>query len=199
MGFLGDLFGSSGRKDLQRANASASKSLKEGYDQAQGYYNQAYDIFTPLAQDASSDLGTYRQAIGLGTPEQQSTAQSRYFSDPAQQAIMGQQSNALLRQLNARGNGTGGGILAMAGARLGNEQYQGWLNRLQGLGGDAGQYATQQASIRSGQGDSAWGYGATRAGQAVNFGSAMAQQRNTGINNLLGIASLGVKAYTGMK
>jgi hypothetical protein len=36
------------------------------------------------------------------------------------------------------------------------------------------------------------GRGTTLAGNSVNFGNAMAANRNTGINNLMGVASLGV-------
>lgn len=109
------------------------------------------------------------------------------------QSILSDQSNALLRQLNARGN-TYGGKAALAGARVGRENYEGWLNRLMGQGQQGGQYAGQQASIRMGQGDLDFGYGATKAGQEINFGNAMAQNRNTGINNLLNIAGTATKA-----
>lgn len=138
----------------------------------------------------------YGHAIGLGTDEQRTAAQSRYFSDPAMSAILGQSSNRLLRQLNARGN-TYGGKAALAGARVGLENYEGWLNRLMGQGQQGGQYAGQQAAIRSGQGDLRYGFGATKAGQEINYGNARAENRNTGINNLLNIASTaadGVKA-----
>jgi hypothetical protein len=108
------------------------------------------------------------------------------------QSILGDQSNALLRQLNARGN-TYGGKAALAGARVGRENYEGWLNRLMGQGQQGGQYAGQQASIRSGQGDLRYGFGATKAGQEINYGNARAENRNTGINNLLNVAGTAAK------
>jgi hypothetical protein len=188
--------GSSAKKDIRRAKAESDRALKEGYDQAQGFNEQAYDLFNPLTQQATGDQNTYRQAIGLGTPDEQKVAQDRFFNDPAQSAILGQQTNALLRKYNAGGSGTGGGRLALAGARVGNEQYGNWLNRLGGLGDKAGAYTSQQAGIRQGQGETAWGYGATRAGSAINAGNAMAQSRSVGINNLLGIAGTAAKAFT---
>jgi hypothetical protein len=48
------------------------------------------------------------------------------------------------------------------------------------------------AGLRANRGDMAIGRGTTLAGNSVNFGNAMAANRNTGINNLMGVASLGV-------
>lgn len=108
-------------------------------------------------------------------------------------AVLGQESNRLLRQLNARGN-TYGGKAALAGARVGLENYEGWLNRLSGQGQQGGQYAGQQAAIRSGQGDMRYNFGATKAGQETSFGNAMGQARSVGVNNLLGVGETALKA-----
>jgi hypothetical protein len=166
--------------------------LQAGYDEAQPYYDEAFDLFTPYAEQGQQANQLYGHAIGLGTDEEREAAQSRFFSDPAMQSILGDQSNALLRQLNARGN-TYGGKAALAGARVGRENYEGWLNRLMGQGQQGGQYAGQQASIRSGQGDLRYGFGATKAGQEINYGNARAENRNTGINNLLNVAGTAAK------
>jgi hypothetical protein len=52
--------------------------------------------------------------------------------------------------------------------------------------------------LRANRGDMAIGRGTTLAGNSVNFGNAMAANRNTGINNLMGVAGLalgGVNAF----
>jgi hypothetical protein len=49
------------------------------------------------------------------------------------------------------------------------------------------------------QGDNAFGYGATKAGNAINYGNAMAQAKGIGVNNLLGLAGTAIKAWGGMK
>jgi hypothetical protein len=51
--------------------------------------------------------------------------------------------------------------------------------------------------LRANRGDMAIGRGTTLAGNSVNFGNAMAANRNTGINNIMGVAQLGVSAMTG--
>lgn len=194
MGFLGSLFGSDQRKDLKAGKKKSDAELQAGYEGGNDYYNQGFDLLSPYAQQGAQDQNTYRQAIGLGTQQEQTNAQDRFFQDPAQQRIMGDQSNALLRQQNARG-GTYGGQALLAAGRLANEQYGGWLNRLQGLGGQGVQVAGQQSNIRLGQGDMRYGLGLTKAGQETNFANSMAANRNTGINNLLGIAGAGAKVY----
>src|SRR5690606_18835459 len=140
-----DLTGASARKDLRRSKAASDRELQAGYDEAQPFYNEAFDLFTPYAEQGAEANKLYGHAIGLGTDEERSAAQGRYFSDPAMSAVLGQESNRLLRQLNARGN-TYGGKAALAGARVGLENYEGWLNRLSGQGQQGGQYAGQQAA-----------------------------------------------------
>jgi hypothetical protein len=193
VGFFSDFFGGSARKDLRNAKSKSDAALAEGYEGATGRYDEAYDLFTPYAEQGQQANQLYGHAIGLGTDEEREAAQSRFFSDPAMQSILGDQSNALLRQLNARGN-TYGGKAALAGARVGRENYEGWLNRLMGQGQQGGQFAGQQAGVRMGQGDLDFGYGATRAGNEINYGNAQAANRSTGVNNLLNVAGTAAKA-----
>lgn len=101
----------------------------------------------------------------------------------------------MLRQLNARGS-TYGGRAALAGARVGAENYTNYLDRLGNLGAQGGQYAGQQSNIRLGQGDSAFNFGATKAGNSINYGSARAAASQVGVNNLLNIGGTAIKAAT---
>lgn len=195
MGFLQDFMGGSARKDIRNAQKKADADLTTGYNAGQDYNNQAYDTMAPLANAATGDQNTYRQAIGLGTPEEQAAAQGRYFNDPAMKAVLADQSNAMLRELNARG-ASGGGEAMMAAGKLGLQNYGNWLNRLQGLGSKAGEYAGTEAGIRMNQGNMAYGYGATKAGMDTNYGNAMAASRSTGINNMMGVLNTGIKAAT---
>ena len=48
MGF--DFTGSRARKDMQRSNAQANAALADGYGQQTQRYDQAFDQFTPFAQ-----------------------------------------------------------------------------------------------------------------------------------------------------
>ena len=40
----------------------------------------------------------------------------------------------------------------------------------------------------------AMGYGATKAGQAINYGNALASTRGIGVNNLMGLLGTAAKA-----
>jgi hypothetical protein len=209
MGFWDDFTGKSQQKDLTAANKTSEAALKQGYTQGQGYYNRAYDEFAPVAQIGTDQYGrgrgdtdVYRQAIGLGTPEEQAAAQDRYFNDPAYSRMMQPQFNAMMRYQNARGH-AGDAKGALAGARVANEGYQGWLDRTRDVGQNAMQTgtgavtnaATGRSNVRAGQGEMAYGYGATRAGNAQQFGNAMAASRSTLSNNLLGLAGVAANAY----
>lgn len=195
MSFFGSLFGSDQAKDLKRAKAASDKQLQAGYDEAAGLYDQAGDLYNPYAERGEQGSAVYSQAIGLGTPEQQKAAQARYFNDPAQAAMLGQSTNALLRKFNSQGSGTGGGRLALAGQRVATEQYGNWLDRVQGVGAGGLQATGAQSNVLLGKGDLRYGLGATQAGNSISYGNAQAQNRSTGINNLLKIGEIGVKAF----
>ncbi len=195
MGFFSDLTGSSAKKAIKKSSKQAKADLGAGYTEGNQYYNQAADLFKPYADQGTQANQIYNQAIGLGTPEEQTAAQQRYFSDPAMAAVLGQQTNALLRKYNAGGSGTGGGRLALAGTRVGLENYGGWLNRLQGAGQQGLSATGSEAGIRADQGSLRYGYGATLAGNDINTGNALASASQIGINNLLGIVGAGAKLY----
>lgn len=192
MGFFGSLFGSDQAKDLKRAKKASDAALKEGFDSAMTRYDQGYDELEGYASSGQLANTRYNQLLGLGTAEERAAGQRIYQDDPIFASILSNQSNALLRQQNARGATYGGQSVAMAG-RLGLENYNDYLNRLQGQGQTGLQATGQQSNIRLGQGDAAWNYGATRANSAVNFGNAMAANRNTGLNNLLNIGGTAAK------
>lgn len=194
MGFWQDFTGASARKDLKRGKAQSDAELDKGLSSATDFYNQGRAAQDPYAQQGLQGFQAYGQALGLGTDAQRQAVSDRYFSDPAQQAVLGQQSNALLRGLNSRGQ-SGGGMAALAGARVGIEGYNGYLNRLQGLGQQGQQAATTQSNIDLGQGDLNWGAAATKAGSDINYSNAQAANRGILGNNLLNLAGTAAKAY----
>ena len=51
------------------------------------------------------------------------------------------------------------------------------------------------AGLQQGMGDMESGYGQQMAGNAINYGNAMAASRNIGINNLMGAGGLALKAF----
>lgn len=182
---------------MRRSKAASDAALASGYEKAGTRLDQAYDQYQPYAEGGLQGYNTYNQAIGLGTPEQQTAAQGLYLNDPMQQAQLEQGSNALLRNINARGGGMG--VKSLGASRVATEQYGNWLNRLQGVGQQGLQTAGAQAGVRGSQAELDYGYGSTRAGQETNFGNAMSASRNIGINNLLNVAGTAAKFFGGGK
>jgi hypothetical protein len=199
MGFFGDFFGSSQRKDLQQSKGAADAALQQGYNTAQGNYTNAQGMFNPYAQQGQQANTMYGNALGLnGLDAQKSFGANYAASDPFRQQNADFANNALMRQYNARGQTYGGSTdLAVSRANLerGSQDYNNYLNRLQGQGQQGYQATSAQAGLEQGKGDLAMGYGQTRAGNEINYGNALAQSRSIGINNLLGLAGTAAKAY----
>ncbi len=193
MGLFSNFFGGDSRKDLRAGKAAADKALQEGFDTANTRYDEASSLYDPYAQRGEQGAQAYYNAL-LGTQQQKQALYDNYTNDPGMQGMLGLQSNALLRQLNSQGSGTGGGKLALAGARVAQEGYGNFLNSLNGLGSQGLAATGAQSGIRQGQGDMAMGYGATRAGNAVNYANAMSSTRSAGLNNLLGLVGAGTRA-----
>lgn len=192
MRFFSSFFGGDQRKDLQRANAQASAEMAGGRDRYNQRMDEAYSLIQPMAE-RGNEANAMHAALLRGDPE----AVQQFQSNPILQGKIAQDSNAMLRYLNARGGATGGRGLAAAqqvaqrGALDFLDRYGQFGQQVQAMGALAG--------IRQGQGDMEYGYGASKAGQAVNFGNAMAESRNIGVNNLLNLAGVGIKAYTGLR
>jgi hypothetical protein len=196
MGF--DFFGNKARKDIANANNQANAALSEGFQQQNKYYDQSFDMYSPYAQQGQKANDFYTNALGLGGQEAQGQAIGTLTSNPLFSGQLAQDSNALSRQLNARGMGAGG-TAAMAGQRVFQQTAGNWLDRYRDAGQQGFQATGQQAGIRTAQGDNAYGYGGTRANQAVGYGNALAANRNTGINNLIGVIGAAGQAATAFK
>lgn len=195
MGFFSDFTGASARKDVNAANSKANAALDKGYNASQGYYDEAADSFDPYVDQGGKASTFYGNALGLYGDEARAAAQDTIASDPMWSGKLALDSNNVLKNLNARGMGASGAA-ALAGQRVLTENYGNWLDRYANLGRQGFEATGQQAGIRTGQGDNAYGYGATKAANAINYGNAMAGTRNTGINNVLGILGTAAKGYT---
>jgi hypothetical protein len=192
MGILNS-FLNPGRKDINAAYGESSAALQEGYDKGYGDYTTAAEGFDPYIQSGAKSQSFRDDLLGLNGPEAQSRAYSTLSSNPLFTGQVAESSNALLRNLNAQG-ASGGGKAALAGARVLNQTGGEWIDRY-ATGGQMGFQATgAKSNALIGRGDLSMGYGATRAGNAINRGNALAQSRNTGVNNLLGVAGLAVNA-----
>jgi hypothetical protein len=199
MGLLSSFLGKDQRRDLEAANAQATGQVNQGYAQGDARYAEAENMFAPYAQGGQQGQKIYDDLLGINGPQAQQAAQGIYAGDKYEQDALNQGNNAMLRYFNARGN-VGSAAPLLAGARAAGERYGSWRDLFRGRGEQGYQATNAMAGLRANRGDMAIGRGTTLAGNSVNFGNAMAANRNTGINNLMGIAGLGVNALTaGMK
>lgn len=201
MSFWSDFSGKSAQKDIKSANKKAIGHLDQGYADLKGEYGQAFDLFDPYAQSGAAGNAMYADAIGLNGVDKRQGIVDQYAgsADPFMKFNEDRALQAVNRGANASGQ-FGSGVAALAGARatqeVGSNAWNTLLDRWNGVSGQGMQAAGAQAGIKTGLGDSAWNVGATKAGQATNFGNSMAASRSTLTNNLLGVAGLGVNAMS---
>ena len=197
MSWWDDFTGKSAKNALMQSNAQATKHLKQGYGQANSYYNQAAGGYDPYVQSGQRGQTAYENSLGINGQAGSQAAYDAYMGNPAYQAANNYAMGNLERKYNAAGLAdSGANRLAMSRAAV--EQFGAHQNRLAGLGQQGLQATGAQSGVRQGQGDMAMGYGATRANQATGHGNALAQNSMTGINNLMGVIGTGVKAYGAM-
>lgn len=208
MSFFADFFGQSQQNDIKNANAQASAALKSGYDEGTAAYktyaDKASGMYDPWVASGRRGQTAYEDSLGLNGEAggQNALTMYRAASNPSLQYEQDRAQKGLEAAANARG-GLNTGYTALAAARarqgLGYQDYQNWQNRLMGVGQQGFQATGQQAGIaqQTGQymGDARMGYGQQTAANDINYGNAMASSRNIGVNNLLGVAGAGTKAY----
>jgi len=197
MGFLDSFTGKAQRRDIVAAQGKASAALDKGYADSMGRYDQAADLYDPYAQQGTKANDFYYNALGLNGGEAQTGAIDTLTGNPLFQGQLGNDSNALAKLLNARG-ASGGGLANIAAQRVFQQTAGNWLDRYRDAGQQGFQATGAQANIRAGQGDAAYGYGATKAGNQINYGNALAETRGIGVNNLLNIVGTGIKGYNAL-
>lgn len=195
MGFFSNLSGGQQRSDIRRSTAQANSMIDQGFNESQGYYDQAAGLYDPYTQQGGKAATMYADLLGINGGDARSEAQGVLTSDPLFQGGLAQDSNALLKQLNARGQ-SGGGLANIAAQRVLQQNYGSWLDRYNQAGQQGFQATNALAGVRAAQGDNAYGAAATKAGLALGKGNALASTRNTGINNLMGAIGTGLKAYS---
>jgi len=181
VGFFSDLLGKSQKKAAAKTSAQAKADLKSGYKKAR-------TELAPMAERGAADDAFYRGLLGLDGADARSEAQGVITSDPLWTGELGQNQNAMLRHLNARGS-SGSGRALLAGQRVLAQQYGNWMDRYRQRSVEGRQAQANLANLE-------YGYGASKAGQTIQGGNAFIQAANSGVNNILGIAGLGVDAYT---
>lgn len=198
-GFLGSFFGGDQRRDVRTANAQATSAINEGAEAARGRLSNAMSRFDPYAETGGAAHEMYADALGVNGRGPQSTVVGNFMADPFREHNETRANETLGRQFAGRGMGNSGAF-AQAAARgsldRGSADYNQWLTRLGGLGSEGMAAAGGQASIDATGAQMEADLGNTRAGNAINFGNAMASSRNIGINNILGAAGTVIRAAT---
>lgn len=197
-----DFGGSGARRDLQDANQRATANLQQGWDQGsqevrQGT-QQGIGYLNPYMQQGGQANALYGRFLGLNGAEDQRAAMGQYqTSDPFRQSNEDMGNRALSRRYAGMGMlDSGASRLAMSRANLerGSQDYGNYMNRLAGAG-QQGMGAAQAAggmASNSGNllGQMRFGLGQQQAGNDISFGNAMAANRNTGMQNLLGVGGV---------
>lgn len=227
-----------GFQGAQQQTAKGLKSVGQGQQQARTDINAGTDnaltALSPYQQSGTQANTLYGNALGLnGADAQRSFGANYAASDPFRAQNQQFATDATLQSLNARGlSGSGYAVAQVADQNLrrGSQDYENYLNRLQGqqgqgfqaAGAQAGYQANrgnalsdistnaanaragiygQRAGIQTGYGDATsnlnYGNAQQLAGVRTGLANGVAATRSVGVNNLMGLAGLGVQAYTG--
>jgi hypothetical protein len=206
MSFFDSFFGNSQRRDIKNAYRDSQGMLRDGYDQGRqdigDYYGKGMGMLQPFMEGGQKANALYLDYLGANGPDAQRAAFASFQNDPGFQQQMQAGIGALDNSATARGGLYSGA--AMKGiANFGQQfQRQAFNDRMGMLGGaaqqgqQAGMAGAGLASQTGGQlGNMAFGFGQQNAANRINYGNAMAGSRNIGLNNLMGVAGLGLKAF----
>jgi hypothetical protein len=207
MSFFDSFFGKAQQRDLSNANQQAQGYINQYGQQSRDAYaagaKEAQGYFSPWSESGRRGQSAYEDSLGLNGEAGGKNALAMYQAgrNPYLQYEQDMAQRGMDRAANARGSvNSGANALAVARARqdMGYQDYSNWQGRLQGIGQQGYQADTQRAGIAQNAGqyqaESLSGQGQQLAGNAINYGNALAASRTTGINNLINVAGVGLKA-----
>ncbi len=195
MGLFDDFFGKSQKRDLRSGKENADRYMQQGYDEAAGIGRNYLQPFIDRGNRAGD---MYDNALGVNGRGAQQQFMTQYgSSDPFRQQNMDAANQSVRRTYNARGMDTSGNALlaaARASQERGSQDYNNYLNRLQGAQGQGAQMAGNLGNALM---NMRYGYGNQQAGNEISYANALAQSRTAGIQNLMGLGGAALKAYAG--
>lgn len=201
--FKDTIGGGAAQRDIQAAKGRADSALDTGYNTGRGDYERAGHRFDDYAATGGNAMRMYADATGVNGRGAYQGAVDNFAGDPFRQGNEDFAQRQLGRSFAPRGmRYSGNAMLAAARGSMerGSTDWNNWLNRIQGQGEQGFRATGAQAGVDTGMGDMAMGYGQTKAGNEINYGNAMASNRGTLMNNLMGLAGVGGKiagAYMG--
>lgn len=170
--------------DQRGGYQTATNAITQGRDQALG-------ALDPYMQGSQQGRAMYENALGInGLGAQQQFGTHFAAHDPFRAQNADFSTEAMMRSLNARGlSGSGYGAQAVAreNLRRGSEDYNNYLNRLQGVYGMGAEMAGQAAGISTQYGQNraklATGYADRRTGVRGDMANA-SERRGNSLANL---------------
>lgn len=187
MGLISSFLGKDQKNAIQGAKTQADAALTAGYNAASSDYDAAAGTLQPYADSGVKANKMYADLLGENGTDARDTAEGTVTSDPMYNGGLNQQENAMLRYLNSRGQ-SAGGKAQLAGQRVLQQNWQTTLGNYKGASDSGAAASNELAGVQTGKGQLAYGYGATQAGNDVNYGNAMAAAANTPWNNIIGLA-----------
>jgi hypothetical protein len=206
MGFFDSFFGKDQANDITNASAQATGHIQKGLtdftNTTKDYLGQSLGFLAPYAGAGQDTLKLLGGALGLGGAGPQQSFFSNLMTEPGYGAGQDAGIRALDRGAAARGGVRSGGqneALYSFGNRYFNDFANNRISQLMGLlsptmGAAGTSAAWTSAGLTSEAGNNIagaqFGTGQLFANNAVNTGNALAQSRNIGINNLLGVGNM---------
>lgn len=199
MGWLDSFLGKTQKNDVTAAYKDATSFLNTGADAAAAQYGAAKQYYVPYSATGQKANTMLENALGLNGRDAYKSIADGFEFDPYREWNADQAGKAAIRSDNAFGRSNSGAnrmAIARANLELGSRDWNNWLDRLTGQQSMGVNVAGQQAGLDTGLGDLRFAQGQQLATNRINFGNAMAQNRTTGINNLLAAGGLVMKGFT---
>lgn len=200
MGLFSNFSGGDSRRDLRHAVRTSNTLIRDGMERGEGYLNSSYDRsrqdIDPYLESGQRGQQFYDDLLGLNGGDARDSRQDFLMSDRAFSGKLGQDQNAMLRAMNARGM-SGSGAGALAAERVFQQNYGNTLNRYANRGQQGAQMAQFGAGMSQQNGAANANLQMQGAGMMSNnqmnaYGN-ISKTRNAGMNNMLAIAGAGTK------
>ena len=137
-------------KYAQLARDTYGEAEKTSKGDIGGYYEKGAAMTDPYRQAGTTSLNSYMAALGLEGPEKQNKVVSAFQASPGYQFMMDQGIKAREASAAQKGQIGSGGLLkelTAYGQGLANNEYSGWLDRLQKQAEFGGQASQNQAQM----------------------------------------------------
>jgi hypothetical protein len=161
---------------LQEALATGRGDIDTGAQGAMDQYQNALNLYEPLAAAAGQGAEKYGNFYGLGGQEGFNTAQAEFQASPLYQAMVGESSQgqqALDRQAAGRGNPYNAADTLKYQGDLAGRYVNDYTAGLRPYLDQQGQYAGAQSNIYGNMANTLYGAGGAKAGLAGQLGGAM--------------------------